>query len=941
MTPRIVRPHARLTAAWVILCAWSVAPLHAQAAPNITTPKQAIGFNLGDDYMMASYTQLETLWKKWDSESDRMTLVSIGQTEEGRPQYMAIITSPENQKHLDRYRQIAAQLAHAEGLTDEQARALAREGRAVVWIDGGLHASETVGSQQIMETVYQMVSRTDPETMRFLDDDVLLAVQANPDGQEMVAGWYMRETDLTKRSLFDMPRLYNKYIGHDNNRDFFISNMAETTNMNRVMFLEWFPQIVYNHHQPGFGATGGVIFMPPFRDPFNYHFDPLIPLEIEQVGAAMHARLVANGMPGSGMRNYSGYSTWWNGGLRTIGYFHNVVGLLTEIVGNPTPIEIPLIPDRQLANTDLPFPVPPQKWHYRQSIDYEIQNNRAVLDWASRNRETLLYNMYVKGKRAIEAGSRDSWTITPQRIDALRAAAGERGAGARAAVPSTLYQSVLLDPRYRAPRGYIIPSNQADFGTATKFVNALLKTGVSVMRATAAFQVAGKSYPTGSYVVKTVQAYRAHVLDLFEPQDHPHDFRYPGGPPIPPYDITGWTLAMQMGVQYDRVYDGFDGPFTPITGLASPPAAPIVGAPNPAGHLVSHRTNDQFILVNRLLKASVDVYWVKAEQTADGERLGTGTLWVPTSPAARPILERAAKELGLTVHGVAKAPAGDALKLKAGRIGLANIYGGLMPTGWTRWLFEQYEFPYEVVYPQALDAGNLNRRFDVLVFPDGAFRRMRGASAAGEMRGGSAEAGTGPDPMTIPAEYRGWLGRINEDKTIPQLRRFVEAGGTVVTIGSSTDMGELLGLPVKDHLTEMDREGRERPLPAEKFYIPGSLLRVSVDNTNPLAFGMPDQVDVVFDNSPVFRLSPDAASKKTTAVAWFAGPKVLDSGWAWGQEYLEGGTAAVAASVGAGKVLLLGPEVAFRGQPHGTFKFLFNGVLLGSATATGPSAVSP
>jgi hypothetical protein len=272
---------------------------------------------------------------------------------------------------------------------------------------------------------------------------------------------------------------------------------------------------------------------------------------------------------------------------------------------------------------------------------------------------------------------------------------------------------------------------------------------------------------------------------------------------------------------------------------------------------------------------------------------------------------------------------------------VVNVYGGLMPAGWTRWLFEQYEFPHDVIYPQTLDAGNLNAKYDVLVFPDGAFRRPRGPGA-GEMRGGSAEGGAGPDPMSIPAEYRGWLGRITRDKTLPQLKQFAQNGGTIVTIGSSTALGELLGLPVSDHLVEMDKNGAERPLPPEKFYIPGSLLRVSVDNTNPLAFGMPDRVDVVFDNSPVFRLAPDAAQNNTSAVAWFAAPKVLDSGWAWGQEYLEGGAAAVAAGVGRGKVILLGPEVAFRGQPHGTFKLLFNAVQWGAAGAgaTGTSAGS-
>jgi hypothetical protein len=941
MNAAAVRRHATLLTVAAGLCI-GTATLFAQAAPKITSAKALIGFNIGDDYQMASYTQLETLWKKWAAESDRMKLVDIGPTEEGRPQYMAVITSPENLKKIEHYRQIAAELAHGR-LTEQQAHALAREGKAVVWEDGGLHASETVGSQQLMEMVYEMVSRNDPETLRLLDDDILLAVQANPDGQEIVAKWYMREADPAKRELQGLPVLYNKYIGHDDNRDFFSSNMKETTNMNKVMFIDWFPQIVYNHHQPGFNQTGGVIFMPPFRDPFNYHFDPLIPVGIEEVASAMHARLIANGMPGSGMRTYSNYSTWWNGGLRTIGYFHNVIGLLTEIIGSPTPVEIPLIPDRQLPHGDLPFPVPPQTWHYRQSIDYDVQNNRAVLDYASRNRETLLYDMYVMAHRAIEAGSHDSWTITPKRIAALKAAAqGESETegirqGTGRAVPTSLYETVLHDPKFRDPRGYIIPSDQPDFLTATKFVNALIKTGVEVMRATSSFQVAGKNYPAGSYVVKTDQAYRAHVLDMFEPQDHPNDFQYPGGPPIPPYDITGWTLAMQMGVQYDRVLDGFTGPFVGINGTAEPPAAAIGGAANPAGYLISHETNDQFIVVNRLLKAGAAVYWVGGRQTADGEDLGTGAVWVPASAAVRPILETAAKTLGVSVHGVGSAPTTTMLKLKAPRIALVDVYGGLMPVGWARWLFEQYEFPYERIYPQTLDAGNLNAKYDVIVFMDGAYRR-REASRAGEMRAGSGEGlPPGMDASMIPPQYRSWLGRVSEDKTVPQLKQFVAAGGTVVAVGSSSNLGELLGVPVTSHLTEIDH-GVERPLAADKFYIPGSLLSVSVDNADPLAYGMPDQVDIVYDNSPVFRMDPDAAQRSATAVAWFAGPKVLESGWAWGQQYLEGGAEAVDASVGRGKVILLGPKVTFRGQPHGTFKLLFNGVLLGAARSAGASA---
>ncbi|MGA3189477.1 MAG: M14 metallopeptidase family protein [Bryobacteraceae bacterium] len=897
--------------------------------PKITTPKQALGFNIGDDYQVANYTQLESYWKKLASESDRMKLVDIGLTAEGRHQWMAVISSPANIRNLAHYQQISQRLAHAEGLNEESARALAREGKAVVWVDGGLHATETVGSQQEIEMVYQMLSRTDPETMRLLNDDILLCVLANPDGQELVANWYMREKDEKKRTLNGVPRLWEKYIGHDNNRDSLTSNMPETANMNRQLFIEWNPQIMYNHHQSG--PAGEVIFIPPFRDPVNHNLDALVTLGIQAVGTAMHERLVAQGKGGSGMRTQANYDGWWDGGMRNTCTYHNTISILTEIIGAPTPMSIPLIPEKQLYISDLPLPVAPQEWHYRQSIDYEMENNRAILDYASKNRETLLYNFYRMGMNSIERGSRDNWTITPKRIDALREAAAKlpaRGRGGAAVgggdapgggrgeapVPSELYETVLHDPKFRDPRGYIMPSDQPDFATATKFINSLLKNGLTVLKASSAFEVAGKKYPAGSYVVKSAQAFRPMVREMFEPQDHPHEAAYPGGPPVQPYDIAGWTLAMQMGVEYDRILDGFDGPFVKLNGLQQPEPGSIVGAANPAGYLISHRINNSFVLVNRLLKSNADVYWLQSPLTADGQDLGTGTIWVPASSAVRPVLEKGARELGIIVHAVSKAPSGDALKIKPVRIGLYDQYGGLMPSGWTRWLFEQFEFPFEIVYPTTLDAGNLRSKFDVLVFTDGAMRRGVGGRGAGGGRGGAV------DPSTVPEEFRAAIGRITEEKTMPEIKKFVESGGAIVTVGSSTTMAELLGVPVSNQLAN---------LPRDKFYIPGSLMRATIDNTNPLAYGMPKTVEMFFDNSPVFTLGAGVKP-----VATFAGKETLDSGWAWGQEYLDGGTAIAEAKVGEGKVLVMGPEVTFRGEPHATFKLLFNGVLYGNAQAS-------
>jgi hypothetical protein len=882
--------------------------LSAQGLLPITTPKQALGFNVGDDYMVASYTQTIDYWRKLDAESDRMTMVDIGPTAEGRRQWMAVVSAPANLERLDYYKDVARRLALAEDLSEEDARALARAGKAVVWIDGGLHSNETVGAQQLIEMVYQMVSRTDAETLRLLEDTIQLYVPANPDGMELVANWYMREPEPARRSLAGLPRLYHKYIGHDDNRDFFLSSQPETTNMNRQMFLEWFPQIVYNHHQSG--PAGAVVFIPPFRDPFNYNLDPLIPLGIETVGAAMHSRLVAEGKGGSAMRSGANYSTWWNGGLRTISYFHNMIGILTEIIGGPAPMDIALVPDRQLPQNDSPLPVPPGKWHYRQSIDYEISQNRAVLDYASRYRETLLFNAWRMGRNSIERGSRDSWTITPKRIAALKAAAAAGPQPNR--VPPELYETLLHDPRLRDPRGYIIPSDQPDFLTAVKFVNALLKTGITVLRSAGPFQAGGRTYPAGTFIVKTAQAFRPHVLDMFEPQDHPNDFQYPGGPPVPPYDIAGWTLAMQMGIRYDRVLEDFDGPFSKVTRLLSPPAGEVSGPANPAGYLISRSTNDSFIMVNRLLKSGSEVYWLKG-----------GTFWAPATPNSREVVMSAAADLGVSVLGVAQPPAGEAWRLRPQRIGLYDQYGGLVASGWTRWLLEQYEFPFEVVYPQTLDSGGLRAKFDVLLFPDEAFRS-------------SGPGGNQPAPESIPAEYRAWLGRITQEHTLPQLRRFVEAGGSLLAIGSSTALGALLGVPVSNHLVETAPDGTTRPLPRDKFYVPGSLMRARIDTSHPLAHGMNDEALLFFDSSPVFRAGPGVRR-----VASFVGTETLASGWAWGQQYLDGAVAVAEAPVGAGRVVLYGPEVAFRGQSHGTFKLLFNGLFFGASESVVLPAPGP
>lgn len=870
----------------------------------IPTPKEHFGFNIGDDYMLANYTNAEAYFKKLAAISDRVILQQIGKTEEGRDQYMMIISSPENLKKIDFYKDISQKMARAEGIDESTARRLSEEGKPVVWIDGGLHSNEMVATHQLIELYYQLLSRTDKETLRLLDDVIILLSQVNPDGQELMANWYMQEKDPKKRNM-NIPRLYQKYIGHDNNRDFYMNNMSETENISRQQYIEWTPQIIYNHHQSS--PAGAIVAGPPYRDPFNFAFDPMLITGIDGVGAAMINRLNAEDKPGFTRLSGSPYSTWWNGGLRTTPYFHNMIGILTETYGSPGPVEIPVVPSRLIPDNGTPNPVRPQSWNFRKSIDYSISMSYAVLDYASRNGDLLLYNIYKMGRNSIEKGNTDTWTLQPKTVDSLkRMAEKSQSSGGRGSrISKATYDSIFTDPSLRDARAYIIPADQADFPTAIKFINALIKSGILVHQATADFTVGKKKYPSGSYVVRTNQAFRPHVIDMFEPQDHPNDFLYPGGPPIRPYDAAGWTLAYQMGVEVDRVLEELKAPLQSVGygNLQSPAKKELAKS---SGYLLSSEMNNSFIAANDLLKAGAEVF----RTTGVVEGMPAGSFYVSSKGAS--VLTNAGAGLGLNPKPINTKPAA-LQKINPARIALYDQYGGSMPSGWVRWIMEQYHFPFQLVYPKDIDAGNLNSKYDVILFISGGIPSYGRDFPSREVKADG-----------IPKEFQHMLGSISIDKSIPQLKSFMEKGGNVVTVGSSTALAYHLGLPVKNAITEINDEGNEVGLSGTKYYIPGSILKAEVDLSYPANWGMKKEANMVFNNSPVFNLTAQSVSAGIRPLAWYGHEAPLKSGWAWGQSYIKDGVAAFEAPVGKGKLYAYGSEITFRAQAHNTFKMLFN-----------------
>lgn len=866
-------------------------------AQTITTPKEFFGFNLGDDYHLANYKQASAYFKKLASETDKVQLMNIGETEEGRDMFIAVVSSPENLKNIEQYKEISRKLARAE-ISEDEADKLVATGKPIVWINGGLHATETLPAQAIVQLYYELLSRNDAETKRILDQVVVLLCEVNPDGMDMVSDWYMRKKDLKKRSYSDIPFLYNKYVGHDNNRDFYMMAMKETQNISQQLFHEWLPQIVFDQHQSA--PQGAIVAGPPYRDPFNYVYDPMVLSGIDEVGAAMINRLNKEEKPGYTRLRGASFNTWWNGGLRSVNYFHNMIGLLTETRGYPTPSEISVKPDRLIPDNNTPNPIAPQKmWHFKQALDYTMTIDFALLDYASRNGDRLLKNIYVMGKNSIKRGSRDNWTYHPKWKDSLNKIYKKGDAFEH-------YNTLFKDPKNRDPRGYIISADQSDFPTAIRFVNNLIRSGIKINKATSAFKVNGKSYPAGSYIIKTNQAFRPYILDMFESQHYPNDFQYPGGPPIKPYDATGWTLAIQMGVSYDKVLDDFNGPFAsiPYGELQSPPSEQIK---KEKGYLLSSATNNSYKMVNELLAAGIPVF--RTQEPV--HQLPTGSFYVPSEGYT--LLKEKGAQLGIKIQPVAAIPQ-KSTKIQPAKIALYDRYGGYAPSGWVRWIFDQFHFNYDLVYPKDIDEGKL-KDYDVVLFID------YGIPAEGKRTTVSTRKG-----LDLPEQYRHMLGRISTTKSIPAIKEYIENGGNVVTVGRNTRLAYHLKLPVTNALKVKNSKGKLVKISSNDYYVPSSILKVNLDKTRTPNWGLGDEVSIMFNNNPVFRINEGA--KDIEPLAWFGNENPLISGWAWGASHLDNGVVAFKANMGKGAFYAFSPEITFRAQSWNTFKMLFNELYL-------------
>lgn len=873
------------------LAAALLAPLGAAA--QVPTPEQAFGFPPGADRKVADYGQMKAYFRALDQASPRASLQEIGRSAKGEPLLLLIISSEENMRRLDEWRSIAERLARAE-IPEDEAHRLASVGRAVVWVDGGMDDQEHATAQMTPELAWTLIT-SETEEMRAIRDNVVVLLNPvlNPDAVVNDVSWY-REVLETPWETTRPPRMGQPWAGTDNNRDWFMNNQPETQAVSKILCRTWYPQIVYNQHQPA--PDHARIFIPPFAEPVNPDIHPLVTTGVNMVGAAMASRFAARHMPG--YVSNSVYSMWWNGGMRLTPYFHNQIGILTETahrtpsprVYDPAAIpEILPIARGVPARTDSTSIHYPDPWrgtesHIRDAFDYMQQATYATLDLAARYRERFLFNVWIMGRDAIEKG------------------------------------------RAGGPWAYVIPPDQWDPGEAVNLVNVFRHSGVEVHKATRAFQADGRDYPAGSYLVYAAQAFRPHVVNLLETRPYPERRLYPGGPPETPYDLAGWTLPMQMGVTVDRVERPFQARTEPIADL-EPMVAGTVTGDGAFGYAFGPRENASHHAANRLMAAGHRVALADAPFQAGGAQVPAGAFLVTAGPggsgdALAEAVRTQARELGVDFTGLAAAPGVALSELHRPRVGLYKAWHSRVDDqGWSLFVLERHGFAVDTLHDADIRRGDLSA-YDAIVLPNHPGDQILQGNAPGTM----------PDP------YVGGLGT----EGVTQLKRWVEGGGTLIAFDQSTDLAlDHFGIPVRNAVAGV---------PPDRFFVPGSLIRTDVDPGHPFAAGTQPQVAAAFSQSRAFEIvtvaraveggretSPPAPAPAVEVVARYADKDLLMSGWANGEDrYLAGKPALVNVRLGTGNVVLFGFRPQFRGQPRGTYKLVFNAI---QRSATGAKPV--
>jgi len=836
---------------------------------KLISPEEFLGFKVGADFKLARWEQIVKYFNIVGNFSDRVFIRELGKTTEGNPFIMAVISDAQTISERERYKNIQKRLADPRGLSEEEEKLLIKEGKTVIMVTCNIHSTEIASSQMAIELLYKLAVGNDSRIIEILKNDIILLVPSvNPDGVNKVVDWYYKSLE-TPWEGGGMPWLYQKYVGHDNNRDWYMLTQVETRILTKVLYTEWFPEITYDIHQ--MGSEGARFFVPPFFDPVNPNVHPLIHESLKLIGGHIVTDLSAEGK--TGVITNAIYDNWWHGGNRTSPYRHNMVGLLTEAAS--VRIASPIFQRKSElrghsrglpkyeAQVNFAEPWTGGWWRLRDIVDYEEITCYSIFTVAARYREMFLRNYLKLGKDVIEKGKTEQ------------------------------------------PFAYLIPEEQKDFPTALKMLEILKLGGVEIHRANSSFIADEIKYPPETYIILLSQPYRNHVKDLLESQDYPERYLYPGGPAEPPYDMAGWTLPFQMGVKCIPVVNRFDADLSIVEEIPSPKGKIINNASY--GYVLKNKINNDFILINRFFhEKGMEFYVAKEGFNISGNRFDPGAVIVNISNSSvKKSFERNAVSLGSELYGISVKPNVGTYSLKLPRMALYQSWAANMDEGWTRWVLEQFEFPYKSLHDAEIRAGNLRERYDVIILP---------SQGENSIVNGVAE-------FDMPPQYTGGI----TDLGVINLQDFVDRGGILVCLDRSCMFGiNRFNLPIKNIVDGLS---------TNKFYCPGSVLRIELNANHPIAYGMDKKSAAYFARSSAFSIVNEkkdekilTTAKNTEVIAKYSDKVLLLSGWIVGADVIKSQPAIIETMFGEGKIILFGFKVQNRGQPHQTFRLLFNSI---------------
>lgn len=830
------------------------------AQRKITSPEEHFGFQLGADRKMARWDEIVAYFNLLEKQSPKIKVINMGPTTMGHPFLLVIISSPENLANLEKIKEINRRLNDPRLVEESEVSKLVEEGRAIICQSMSLHATEIGGTQMAPELAYDLITREDEETKRILENVVFLMIPCfNPDGQIMVTDWY-RKTLGTEYEGSNLPWLYHKYAGHDNNRDGDFLNLQESLYAAQILYREWKPQAYVDHHH--MGSYGARFYIPPYCEPIRPYADPLIWRELSWYGSHMAYKLEEAGK--TGVINDAIFPGWGHFGWHWITPFHNIAGMLTESASARLATPIFIHPEqlqggalqfpRYEAQTNFPHPWEGGWWRLRDIVEQQKIAAWAVLDLAARHKETVLYNAYLKAKRQTERGAQGK------------------------------------------PKAYLIPLNQHDRLTAIKMINTLLLSDIEILQAQQPFEAGGVIYPAGTFVIPLAQPKMGLIRNLLGRTFYPDNewTRTRDGRPQRPYDLATHTMNEFMGVRVEPVDEPVNGIFQRVFETVKVKGRVERGE---AGYRLDGRLNDSFTAVSLLLDKKIEIWRV---DKARGE-LRPGDFIVREAP--KEVLEQVASETGVDFEPLKIWPADGRHQVKRLRVGLYQRYnGGNMDEGWTRLLLEKFKWPYVTIMDADIKSGRLAEKIDLLIIPNDSTAMITGEVTEATRR----------LAVNLPPEYRSGLGKDGVEK----LKEFVDRGGVLVCLGEAINFAlEKFNLNLRNSLANLD---------SKEFFCPGSTLRAIFDNNHPLAYGMPEEGWLFFMNNAALEILPSDRNERYRVIVRYPEKDILQSGWLIGEPYLSRKAAMVEAEYGQGKIILIAFRPQHRCQTHGTFKLLFN-----------------